>query len=79
MMFCTIWYFLYNLKNVKNTQGCNCTKSNTPPWVSLLFFKLCKCYQIAQRTQMAFQEEEKLIFCECNQGHSEQLIYAKTC
>ena len=27
---------------------------------------------------MAFQEEEKLTFCECNQGHSKQLIYAKT-
>ena len=41
----TIWYHLYNLKNVKNTHGallllvklqakaCNFTKSNSPPWV----------------------------------------------
>ena len=40
---CTIWYHLYNLKNIKNTQGRNLflvklqaearnfTKSNTPP------------------------------------------------
>ena len=26
------------------------TKSNTPPWVFLTFLKLCKWYQIAQRT-----------------------------
>ena len=44
-MRCTIWYHLYNLKNVKNTYGgvlllaklqvsaCNFTKSNTPRWV----------------------------------------------
>ena len=28
----------------------NFTKINTPPWVFLTFFKLNKCYQIAQRT-----------------------------
>ena len=56
----TIWYYLYNLKNVKNTQrgvlilvklqalACNFTKINTPRWVFFTFFKLCKCYQIAQ-------------------------------
>ena len=50
------------LKNVKNThegvlllvklqaKACNFTKSNTPPWVFFTFFKLYKCYQIAQRT-----------------------------
>ena len=38
-----IWYYFYNLKNVKNT-----TKSNTPTWVIFTFFKLCKWYQIAQ-------------------------------
>ena len=43
--FCTIWYHLYNFKNVKNTHGsvlplvkleasaCNFAISNTPPWV----------------------------------------------
>ena len=57
-----IWYHLYNFKNVKNTYGgvlilvklqaevCNFTKINTPPWVLVTFFKLYKCYQIAQRT-----------------------------
>ena len=62
VMCCAIWYYLYNLKNVKNTHGgvlisvklqvlaCNFTKVNNPPWVFLTFFKLYKWYQIAQRT-----------------------------
>ena len=49
VMLCTIWYYLYNSKNVKNTQGgvlvsvklhsiaCNFTKSNTTPWLFLRF------------------------------------------
>ena len=60
LMLCTIWYHLYNLKNVKNTHGgvlllvklqaksLSFTKSNTPPWVFFTFFELCKWYQIAQ-------------------------------
>ena len=60
-MFCAIWYHLYNLKNVKNTnegvllfvklqvEACNFTKSNTPPRVFFTFFKLYKWYQIAPR------------------------------
>ena len=54
VMFCAIWYHLYNLKNVKNTHegvlllACNFTKSNTPPWVFFTFFNLYKWYQIAQ-------------------------------
>ena len=56
-----IWYHLYNLKNVKNTNGgllilvklqasaCNFSKINTPPWVFFTFFKLYKLYQIVQR------------------------------
>ena len=51
-----IWYHPYNIKNVKNTDGgllllvklqasaCSFTKSNTPPWVFLTFFKLCTWY-----------------------------------
>ena len=31
-------------------EACNFTKINTPPWVFFTFFKLYKCYQIAQRT-----------------------------
>ena len=55
MIRCAISYHLYNLKNVKNTHGevlisCNFAKINTPPWVFFTFFKLCKWYQIAQRT-----------------------------
>ena len=57
----TIWYHMYNLKNVKNThrgvlvlvklqaEVCNFTKINTPPWVFFMVFKLYKWYQIAQR------------------------------
>ena len=49
VMFCAIWYHLYNFKNVKNSHGrvlplvnsrlkvCNFTKSNTPPWVFSCF------------------------------------------
>ena len=52
---CAIWYHLYNLNNVKNTHGgvlilVKLTKINTSPWVFFTFFKLYKCYQIAQRT-----------------------------
>ena len=57
---CEIWYYLYNLKNLKSTHGgalilvklkaCNFTKINTPLWVFFMFFKLYKQYQIAQRT-----------------------------
>ena len=32
------------------TEACNFTKVNAPPWVFFTFFKLYKCYQIAQRT-----------------------------
>ena len=44
-----IWYYLYNLKNVKNTHGgglllvkflAEACKSNTPPWMFFLFFFL---------------------------------------
>ena len=57
---CAIWYHLYNLKNGKNTHGgvlilvklqteaCNFTKINTPPWMFFTFFKLYKSYQITQ-------------------------------
>ena len=60
-MRCTIWYYLYNLKNVKNThegvlilvklqaKACSFTKINTPPLVFFTFLKLYKWYQIAQR------------------------------
>ena len=52
---CAIWYHLYNFKNAKNTYGgvlilvkLQATKINTPPWLFFTFFKLHKCYQIAQ-------------------------------
>ena len=57
VMFCAIWYRLYNFKNVKNTHGgvsflvkakSNFTKSNTLPWVFFTSFKLYKRQQIAQ-------------------------------
>ena len=44
-------------KKRENTHGgvlileaCNFAKINTLPWVFFMFFKLCKWYQIAQRT-----------------------------
>ena len=61
-MLWAIWYYLYNLKNVKSThvrvlllaklqaKACNFIKSNIPPWVFFTFFKLYKWYQIAQHT-----------------------------
>ena len=54
MLRSAIWYYLYNLKNAKNTHGRvlilvklqaeagNFTKINLPPWVFFTFFKLCK-------------------------------------
>ena len=56
VMYCTIWYYLYNLKNMKKTHGgvlllvkpATLLKSNTPPWLFFTFFKLRKWYQIAQ-------------------------------
>ena len=61
-MLCAIWYHLYNLKNVKTTNGgvlllvklqalaaCNLNKRNTSPWMFFTFFKLYKWYQIAKR------------------------------
>ena len=48
VMRCTIWYHLYNLKNVKKKHGgvlllvCNFSISSTPPWVFFTFFKLSK-------------------------------------
>ena len=53
VMFFTIWYYMYNLKNVENTHGgvllLATFLKNTPPWVLFTFFKLYKWYQIAQR------------------------------
>ena len=50
VMFCTIWYHLHKLKNVKNIHGgvlllakllaCNFTKSNTRPRAFFTFLKL---------------------------------------
>ena len=42
-MHCTIWYHLYNFKNVKKTHVLL-----NPPWVFFTFLKLYKWYQIEQ-------------------------------
>ena len=47
-MICAICYHLYNLINVKNTNG-GVLLSNTRPWGFSRFIKLYKRYQIAQR------------------------------
>ena len=63
MMLCTIWYHLYNLKNVKDThrgelllvtfrlqlEACNFIKSNIPPWRPLL-----QLYKKETPTQVLF-------------------------
>ena len=71
-MLCVIWYHSGNSKNVKNTYGrvlllvksqvpaCNFTKSNTPPWLFLIFFKLHKQYQIAQSVTYQATQVQKL-------------------
>ena len=58
VMFCAIWYHLYNLKNVKNTHGgvllFNFAKSNTLPWSIGVFrvFKLNKCTKLRSASQL---------------------------
>ena len=59
-MLCAIWHNLFNLKNVKNTNGgvlilaklqaeaYNFNKCHTLPWVFFTFIKLYKLYQITQ-------------------------------
>ena len=51
-MRCTIWYHLYNFKNVK---ACNFTKSNTPPWVFFMFLKLYRLYQMVEIITYVYQ------------------------
>ena len=53
-MLGAIWYHLYNLENVENSNGgvlllvklqtkaCNFNKSNTPSWVFFMFFLIVK-------------------------------------
>ena len=66
VLLCTIWYHLHNLKNVKKTHGgvlLLVTKSNTPPWVFFTFFKLYKCYQIAQHITYMIKLLNPNLFC----------------
>ena len=59
---CTIWSFLHNLKNAKNTYGrVILSKSSTPPWVFFTFFTLRKWYQIAQSITYLKQQERNMI------------------
>ena len=60
VMLCSIWYHLYDLKNVKNSLGgvlllvksqasaSNFKKRSTPQWVLFKLFKIYKLHQIAQ-------------------------------
>ena len=77
-MRCAIWHHLHNLKNMKNSHGrvfllvklqaFSLTKSNTPPWVFFVFFKLYKWYQIAQHITNA-------VTCDLFPFHSIPLVY----
>ena len=75
-MLCSIWYHLYNLRNVKNIQGgvlllvklealgCNFTKSNNSPWMFFAFLKLYKWrHHIAQRITNDVPLEKLYYFC----------------
>ena len=75
-MLCPIWYNLPNLKNTKNTHGgallkpatCNFTKSNIPLRVFVMFFKLRKWYQIAQK---------RLIFLSQSLEYNKKMTYLR--
>ena len=60
VMLCAISYHLCNFKNVKKHPWRSVTfstKSNTPPWVFFMFFKLHKWYQIAQRIKFEILQQ----------------------
>ena len=81
---CVIWYHLYNFRNVKNTHGgvlllaklqvqaCNFTKSNTPPWVFFMFFKLYKWHQIAQ--SIAYNKDNRYFITADDSAHFMQPV-----
>ena len=59
-MRCAIWYHLDNLKNREKhpwKSATFSTKSNTPPWVFLTFFKSYKWYQIVQNVSNKLKNE----------------------
>ena len=66
MMRCSIWYILYNLKNVKNTYGGMLllvklqAKSNTPQWLFFTFLKLYKWYQSRKTSGIWFYLQNNL-------------------
>ena len=76
VMLCPIWCNLPNLKNTKNTHGgallkpatCNFTKSNIPLRVFVMFFKLRKWYQIAQK---------RLIFLSQSLEYNKKMTYLR--
>ena len=57
VMRSAVWNHLYNLKNVKTTHGgvLILVKLQAKAWVFFTFLKLCKWYQIAQRTAYFIQ------------------------
>ena len=66
MIRCTIWYHLYNLKNVENTHRGMIffTESDTLLWVFFTFFRLCKWYQNVQSiaiTLSVFELSDQII------------------
>ena len=57
-----IWYYLFNLKNVKNAHAgaCKFTKSNTPPWV---FSRFLNCTNGAKWCKTLNDKFSVLHFC----------------
>ena len=80
MMLCTIWYHLYNLKNVKDThrgvlllvtfrlqlEACNFIKSNIPPWRPVL-----QLYKKETPTQVFFHVEIAIFLSKNTYGEIE--------
>ena len=53
VMHCAIWYYLYNLKNLKITDE-GVLLFNAPGWVFFTFFKLYKWYQLRQVSHILY-------------------------
>ena len=78
VMLCAMWYYLYKVKNVKNTHGgvlllvklqalvCSFTKSSTPPWVFFTFFNCTndtKSHNASQCRKIIGTDWSYLLWC----------------
>ena len=54
---------------MEELKACNFTKSNTPPWVFFVIFKLNKWYQITQNILYDVQDTISIWLFTSNTGH----------